>query len=74
MVNLAKNYVVSNGFDESGRYSLLSVVPLCNYSNSFRLYLQHWMWKAQAGWDLHPLIKLPETGEIRIADLGCGNG
>lgn len=26
------------------------------------------------GWDLHPSIKLPEDGELRIADHGCGNG
>jgi SAM-dependent methyltransferase len=35
--------------------------------------MQHWMWKAQLGWDLHPAIKLPEAGDARIADQGCGN-
>lgn len=31
------------------------------------------MWRAQMRWDLHPGIKLPESGEVRMADLGCGN-
>ncbi|KAF2681130.1 hypothetical protein K458DRAFT_344400 [Lentithecium fluviatile CBS 122367] len=56
MSDLRKNYVVSHGFDESGR-----------------LYMQHWMWKMQLGWDLHPAIKLPESSDVRIADQGCGN-
>ncbi|KAF2002184.1 hypothetical protein P154DRAFT_463257 [Amniculicola lignicola CBS 123094] len=56
MTDLRKNYVVSQGFDESGR-----------------LFLQHWMWKAQLGWDLHPVIQLNGTDEVRVADHGCGN-
>ncbi|KAF2870608.1 UMTA methyltransferase family protein-like protein [Massariosphaeria phaeospora] len=56
MADLRKNYVISHGYDESGR-----------------LYLQQWLWKSQLGWDLHPAIKLPESGDVRIADHGCGN-
>ncbi|KAF2830345.1 hypothetical protein CC86DRAFT_452793 [Ophiobolus disseminans] len=55
-INLQKNYIVSQGFDESGR-----------------LYMQHWMWRMQLGWDLHPAIKLPDSSDARIVEQGCGN-
>ncbi|CAI6336597.1 unnamed protein product [Periconia digitata] len=33
------------------------------------------MWRAQLRYDLHPSIQIPSSSEqIRIADLGCGNG
>jgi hypothetical protein len=35
--------------------------------------MQHWLWKTQLDWDLHPAIKLPETIDVRIVDQGCGN-
>lgn len=38
-----------------------------------RLYMQHWLWRMQLGWDLHPAIKLPESSTARIVDQGCGN-
>lgn len=44
------------------------------FAESGRLYLQHYLWKAQLGWEIHPEIKLPEEGDLKIADHGSGNG
>ncbi|KAF2653722.1 hypothetical protein K491DRAFT_717795 [Lophiostoma macrostomum CBS 122681] len=44
------------------------------FAESGRLHLQHWLWNMQLGWDRHPAIDLSGSGEIWIADLGCGNG
>ncbi|KAH7116175.1 UMTA methyltransferase family protein-like protein [Dendryphion nanum] len=43
------------------------------FAESGRLYLQHYLWRAQLGWELHPNIRLPEEGDIKFADYGCGN-
>lgn len=44
------------------------------FAESGRLYLQHYLWKAQLGWEIHPEIKLPQDGDLKIADHGSGNG
>jgi 2-polyprenyl-3-methyl-5-hydroxy-6-metoxy-1,4-benzoquinol methylase len=40
---------------------------------SMRLNLQHYIWKENMGYILHPSIELPSTG-VRIADVGTGTG
>ncbi|KAF2837800.1 hypothetical protein M501DRAFT_995036 [Patellaria atrata CBS 101060] len=48
-----------------------------HFKESARLHLQHWLWKSQTGWNIHPSINIPSTlgeGETyRIADQGAGN-
>ncbi|KAL8774224.1 MAG: hypothetical protein Q9209_000975 [Squamulea sp. 1 TL-2023] len=39
--------------------------------SSVRLYLQHWMWRRELGYVLHPEIPVKEG--MRIADVACGN-
>ncbi|KAL8722511.1 MAG: hypothetical protein Q9225_001027 [Loekoesia sp. 1 TL-2023] len=39
--------------------------------SSIRLYIQHWMWRRELGYLLHPAIPVGEG--TRIADIACGN-
>lgn len=39
--------------------------------SSVRLYLQHWMWRRELGYILHPKISISQG--TRIADVACGN-
>lgn len=43
-----------------------------DYHTSSRWYLQHWIWKYQTGYDLHPSIHSSKHG-LRVADVGTGN-
>ena len=49
-----------------------------SHDGSGRLTLQHYLWKDQFGWSLHPTISADwqandSLKEIRIADVACGN-
>ncbi|MCJ1303443.1 hypothetical protein MMC08_006253 [Hypocenomyce scalaris] len=44
-----------------------------NAAASVRLYFQHWMWRYQTGYLLHPEIPLDKEG-LKIADIACGTG
>ncbi|RAK95951.1 class I SAM-dependent methyltransferase [Aspergillus ibericus CBS 121593] len=39
---------------------------------SIRLYFQHWMWRRQLGYLLHPQIPIKDG--YRVADVACGTG
>ena len=39
-----------------------------------RLNLQHYLWKDQTGYLLHPSIPLSEIENPQIADVGTGTG
>ena len=39
-----------------------------------RLNLQHYLWKDQTGFLLHPDIPLDGRTELKIADVGTGTG
>lgn len=39
-----------------------------------RLNLQHYLWKDQTGYLLHPSISLSGAENLRIADVGTGTG
>ncbi|KAJ5735702.1 UMTA methyltransferase family protein-like protein [Penicillium malachiteum] len=43
-----------------------------DFQASIRLYFQHWMWRRQLGYLLHPKISVQEN--FRVADLACGTG
>ena len=43
------------------------------FSNCFRLHLQHWLYNRQFGWLLHPSIPVDKP-KLKIADIACGNG
>ena len=48
-----------------------------DFHTSARLHLQHWLFQGSLGFLLHPTILKDletKTDEIRIADVGCGNG
>ncbi|CAD6582664.1 MAG: hypothetical protein ASARMPREDX12_000999 [Alectoria sarmentosa] len=40
---------------------------------SVRLYFQHWMWRYQTGYLLHPNVVTTKEG-LKIADIACGTG
>lgn len=42
--------------------------------SSHRLHLQHWVWKYQLGYDLHPQIDVSKKTALKIADVAAGNG
>ncbi|CAD6591305.1 MAG: hypothetical protein ASARMPRED_005303 [Alectoria sarmentosa] len=43
------------------------------YLASVRLYAQHWMWRFQLGYLLHPTIP-QDKEDLKIADIACGTG
>ena len=45
-----------------------------DYVASARLNLQHFLWKTQQGFLLHPSISLDHDKPICIADVGTGTG
>ncbi|KAI9739224.1 MAG: hypothetical protein M1834_007437 [Cirrosporium novae-zelandiae] len=44
------------------------------YRASGRLVLQHGLWKDHLGWLVHPSIDLTSQQDIKVADIGTGNG
>jgi len=47
--------------------------------SSIRLTSQHFLWREQLGWRLHPdaanhLAKCEKNGQAMVADVACGNG
>jgi hypothetical protein len=73
MVDLTKSYIISHGFDESGRYVETTKIWFIAPSNVNRLHSQQWLWNMQLGWDLHPAITFKNDSEVKIVDHGCGN-
>lgn len=61
--DLAQKYGEQREHNEAARISL----------NVFRLYLQHWMWRRQLGYILHPRIPI-NLEPLKIADIACGTG
>lgn len=46
-----------------------------DFSSSIRLTHQHFLWKDQLGWNMHPEITaVAESRPLAIADVACGNG
>lgn len=42
--------------------------------NGSRLYLQHWMWRRNFGYLLHPKVPIEKDKDINIIDVACGTG
>jgi 2-polyprenyl-3-methyl-5-hydroxy-6-metoxy-1,4-benzoquinol methylase len=47
-----------------------------DFKTSSRLFMQHWMWQLQLGYELHPSIPpdIRNKPNLKIADVACGNG
>ena len=37
------------------------------------LYIQHWMWRYQTGYILHPKVDTSKDN-LKVADIACGTG
>ena len=42
--------------------------------NELRLNIQHYMWKAVCGFNIHPSIPVTRDHRLKIADVGTGTG
>jgi len=67
-------YILSRGFGANTRFGLRLSTKILNKLKIFlRQNLQHYLWKDEVGYLLHPSI--PIDGEnIRVADIGIGTG
>ncbi|KAI0002675.1 hypothetical protein F4779DRAFT_635153 [Xylariaceae sp. FL0662B] len=52
------------------------VAPARNFRTSARLHLQHLLFQNTLGYALEPEVEasIPDSKQLRVADLGCGNG
>ena len=67
------HYVLSRGFAANIRFALEYRSGSGNNSRIIRLNLQHYLWKDEVGYLLHPSISL-DVEDLSVADIGVGTG
>ena len=68
------SYLLGRGYLASIRYFYNSLNVLKQHVDlESSLYAQHWMWRFQLGYLIHPTI--PQDREnLKVADVACGTG
>ena len=67
------HYMLSRGFAANIRFVLEYLAGSGNNSRTTRLNLQHYLWKDEVGYLLHPSIPL-DVEDLSVADIGVGTG
>ena len=67
------HYILSRGFAANVRFVLEYRARSEINSRTIRLNLQHYLWKDEVGYLLHPSIPL-DVENLSVADIGVGTG
>ncbi|KAL9118055.1 MAG: hypothetical protein Q9187_005404 [Circinaria calcarea] len=73
MVSNSDDYMLVRGYQGSARSGYFPPCHIAPQLIPYRLNLQHFFWKDQLGYNLHPSIPTSNP-EIKIADVGTGTG
>ncbi|KAL9103071.1 MAG: hypothetical protein Q9187_009049, partial [Circinaria calcarea] len=73
MVSNSDDYMLVRGYQGSARSGCFPPYHIAPQLIRYRLNLQHFFWKDQLGYNLHPSIPTSNP-EIKIADVGTGTG